>query len=63
MNSDIKSLTLEEAKHQLKMNLSILEMLKENTPLDALASIREDWVEPLERLIAELTKGQEDGNR
>ncbi len=29
---DIRELTLEEAKRQLKMNLSLIEMLKGNTP-------------------------------
>ena len=38
------------------MNLSLLEMLKGNTPLESLADLRDRWVEPLEVLIKELTK-------
>jgi hypothetical protein len=32
---DIKQLTLAEAERQLKMNLSLIEMLKGNTDLEA----------------------------
>jgi hypothetical protein len=34
---------------ELTMNLSLLDMLKGNTPLEDLANLREAWVEPLER--------------
>ena len=51
---DLKQLTLEEAKQQLKMKRSMLEMLKDNTRLDDLANLKELWIEPLERLIKEL---------
>jgi len=53
--SDIKQLTLEEAKTQLRMNLSLIEMLKGNTPIETIALFREHWVEPLERLVKELS--------
>ena len=51
---DMKTLVLEEAKTQLKMNRSLLEMLKGNTPLEDLAKLRDEWVEPLEDLVREL---------
>jgi hypothetical protein len=35
------------------MNLSLLEMHKGNTFLEDLANLREQWVEPLERLVRE----------
>jgi hypothetical protein len=54
--SDIKQLTLEEAKNQLRMNLSLIEMLKGNTPIEIIAMFREKWVEPLEELIEELSE-------
>jgi len=47
---------LKQARIELKMNLSLLEMLKGNTPLESLADLRDRWVEPLEVLIKELTK-------
>ena len=43
-------------KRAQMMNLSLLEMLKGNTRLEALADLREKWVGPLERLIRELSK-------
>lgn len=45
---------LKQAKIELRMNLSLLEMLKGNTPLEMLADLREQWVEPLESPIDEL---------
>jgi hypothetical protein len=39
------------------MNLSLLEMPKGNTSLEDLANLREEWVEQLERVIAELQRG------
>lgn len=51
---DIRQLTLEEAETQLKMNLSLIEMLKKNTSLEDIARFREVWVEPLEGLVKEL---------
>jgi len=49
-----RKLVLSEAKTQLKMNQSMLEMLKENTDLEDLASLRDVWVIPLEDLVQEL---------
>lgn len=54
---DIKQLTLAEAERQLKMNLSLIEMLKGNTDLEAIARFREIWVEPIQELIRELKAG------
>lgn len=51
---DIKQMTLEEAERQLKMNKSLIEMLKGNTELEVIAKFREMWVEPLEGLVKEL---------
>lgn len=51
---DLKSEVLKQAKIELRMNLSLLEMLKGNTPLEDLANLREKWVEPLQRLLREL---------
>ena len=55
---DMKQMTLEEAKQQLKMKRSMLEMLKDNTRLDDLANLRELWTEPLERLIKDLEQSE-----
>jgi hypothetical protein len=55
---DLKQLTLEEAKQQLNMKRSMLEMLKDNTRLGDLANLRELWIEPLERLIKELERAE-----
>lgn len=54
MVSSIKSLTLSDARRHLKMNLSILEMLKGNTEPDDLARLRQLWVVPYEERIQEL---------
>ena len=54
---DIKQLTLDEAERQLKMNLSLIELLKGNTDLEAIARFREIWVEPIEELIRVLKAG------
>ncbi len=45
---------LDEARLQYKMNTSVLEMLKRNTPLEDLARIRDVWVTPIKELINEL---------
>lgn len=45
---------LAHTKLELRMNLSLLEMLKGNTSLEDLANLRARWVEPLERLMAQL---------
>jgi hypothetical protein len=36
------------------MNLSLLEMLTGNTPLEDLANFREEWIEPLKDLVRKL---------
>lgn len=51
---ELKTMVLEETKTQLKMNRSMLEMLEDNTPLEDLARLRDEWVDPLERLAKEL---------
>jgi hypothetical protein len=51
---ELKSEVLKQAKIELWMNLSLLEMLKGNTPLEDMANLREQWVEPFERIIEEL---------
>jgi hypothetical protein len=43
-----------QAKIELRMNLSLLEMLKGNTNLEDLANLREQWIEPLEEIIRQL---------
>jgi hypothetical protein len=43
--------TLEEAKLRLKMNRSMIEMLLDNTPPDAIAKLRREWVEPWEAIV------------
>jgi hypothetical protein len=43
-----------EARRHLKMNLSILEMLKGNTEPNDLARLRQIWVSPHEDLIRDL---------
>ncbi len=47
----LTSLSLSEARRHLKMNLSILEMLKGNTEPGDLSRLRQLWVEPYEELI------------
>ena len=54
---DIKQLTLAEAERQLKMNLSLIEMLKGNTDLETIARFRGMWVEPIQELIRGLKAG------
>ncbi len=64
MIPSIRSLTLPEARRHLKMNLSILEMLKGNTEPGDLARLRKLWVSPYEERIDELEKAMgEDGGR
>ena len=53
---ELKGDVLKQAKLELKMSLSLLEMLKGNTQLQDLAKFRQEWNEPLERLIKELEK-------
>jgi hypothetical protein len=36
------------------MNQSLLEMLKDSTPLEELARLRDVWVTPLEEIVREL---------
>jgi len=48
---------LAEARTQLRMNESMLEMLKGNTPLEELVSLRDVWVTPLEELVREMEGG------
>ena len=49
-----RSLSLSEARRHLKMNLSILEMLKGNTEPHDLARLRQIWVAPYEERVQEL---------
>ena len=56
MIPSLKSLSLSEARRHLKMNLSILEMLKGNTEPGDLARLRKLWVSPYEERIEELEK-------
>lgn len=58
---DLKLKAIEKARTQLKMNLSLLEMLKGNTPLEDLAIFREQWVEPLVVLLRELENNPRPG--
>jgi hypothetical protein len=55
---DIRQLTLEEAKRERKMYLSVIEMLKDNTPVETIARFRELWVEPLQELIQNLSENK-----
>jgi hypothetical protein len=50
----LRSLSMTEARRHLKMNLSILEMLKGNTEPNDLARLRQIWVSPHEDLIRDL---------
>jgi hypothetical protein len=54
----IRRLTLLEVERKLKMNNSLIEMLKGNTDLEDIAKFRELWVEPLEALLKELKINQ-----
>lgn len=51
---DIKELALAEAERQLKMNLSLIAMLKGNTPDEVIADFREEWLQPWEEAVVEL---------
>ena len=53
---ELKAEVLRQAKIELQMNRSLLEMLKGNTPLESLADLREKWVEPYEGLIKHLSQ-------
>jgi hypothetical protein len=55
--SDIRRRTLEESVTQLKMNKSLIEMLKGTTEIEVIARFREIWVDPLEVLVNELKQG------
>lgn len=48
---ELKSEVLTQAKIELKMNLSLIDMLKGNTALEDLANLREECVEPLQNLV------------
>ncbi len=48
---DHRTEVLNQAKIELRMNLSLLGMLKGNTPLEDFANLRERWVEMLKRLV------------
>jgi hypothetical protein len=52
----LRSLSLPEARRHLKMNLSILEMLKGNTEPNDLARLRQLWVAPYEEIVVDLEK-------
>jgi hypothetical protein len=54
----LREKVLSEARITLNMNLSLLEMLKGNTPVEDIAKFRDEWAEPYERLVSEL-KGVE----
>ena len=51
---ELRAELLEQAKIELRMNLSLIEMLKGNTPLEDLANLREEWIGPLRELVKEL---------
>ncbi len=55
MKHTAKVFSLDEARRHLKMNLSILEMLKGNTEPRDLARLRQLWVVPYEELIHQLS--------
>ncbi len=55
MKHTAKGFSLDEARRHLKMNLSILEMLKGNTEPRDLARLRQLWVAPYEELIHQLS--------
>ena len=57
---DLRSEVLKQAKIELRMNLSLLEMLKGNTALEDLANLRERWVEPLEEFVRRLENEEEE---
>ena len=52
-----------QAKIELKMNLSLLEMRKGNTSIEDLANLKEEWVDPLRELIKELEVTPANHNR
>lgn len=47
---------LAHAKLRLKMNRSMIEMLLDNTPSDAIAKLRREWVEPWEDMVREMER-------
>ena len=49
---NLRQVVLAEAKHQLALNLDLLNMLRDDVPEEI--RVREEWVEPLKRLIEEL---------
>jgi hypothetical protein len=53
---ELRAEVLKQAKLELKMNLSLIEMLKGNTPLEDLANLRKEWIEPLQGVIDELER-------
>jgi hypothetical protein len=53
---DLRPAMLQQAKIELRMNKSLLEMLKGNTPPAALIDLCDEWLSPLERLIADLER-------
>jgi hypothetical protein len=54
-----KSLSLPEARRHLRMNLSILEMLKGNTEPGDLVKLRQLWILPYEEFIRDLETSRE----
>jgi hypothetical protein len=54
MNHFRVPLSLSEARRHIKMNLSILEMLKGNTDPGDISRLRQLWVAPYEDLIRDL---------
>ena len=55
---ELRQIVFAEAKHQLQLNLDLLKMLQGNTPLETIAAVREEWVEPLARLVGEQESGR-----
>jgi hypothetical protein len=51
---NLRQVVLAEAKHQLALNLDLLNMLRDDVPEEIRVAVREEWVEPLKRLIEEL---------
>ena len=51
---NLRQVVLAEAKHQLALNLDLLNMLRDDVPEEIRVAVREVWVEPLKRLIEEL---------
>jgi hypothetical protein len=57
---DLRPAVLQQAKIERRMNRSLLEMMKGNTPTEALDDLRAEWVTPLGGLITELELLQAD---